>query len=242
MISTIITSTHVKGGSGTTLLSYNLACLIAKDHPNQVLFLQLCPGADIQSLLPHPCQYSFQDMLSFLEHNELNREHLGTLCQSHNGLDVIAMPPSYSNMLIFSKEIILKLLMTLKTHYRYICIDSPPLDPNLTPVFELSDAILFIGHADLPSTMLMNQYLEYAKKEGFFAKILVVINQLSKGLKLSTLEKKLKTNLFHALPFDQAAVFDTIVFAKAYIDQPHYPLSRATQKLWTKLTRFLRLA
>lgn len=235
MNATILTSTHLKGGSGATLVSMNLAFIAAASFPNEVLFLQCAPVSDMGSFFPGEKIASSQDFQVFLEETDMDIDQFRSLCMEESGLSLFSFGDFHDFQL--QEHHIHHVITLCQKHFRYIFIDCPAFFQESDTFFQFSDSIFFFSYLDLQSIHLLRTFEKHAFLKGFVSKVFLILNQLPPTLSKAKAEKILQAKIFSTIPSDPEAIIELNTFGKFCIHNRRLPLTHALHKLWNNILK-----
>jgi pilus assembly protein CpaE len=162
----LLSFTSSKGGVGKSLLSVNLALVLANlTESFKVLLMDLgLPYGDqraITNISPDKTQSTI-DLFTIAD--ELSPERLSNIVQRseiYPNFDIVVSPGSFERMKEIEDGKISKAIRTLKLIYDYIIVD---LDPGVNKiskiVFEQSDKIFILFTPEIPSLFRLVNYLK----------------------------------------------------------------------------------
>ncbi len=142
----------VKGGTGTTTAAVNLAVAVHDVSGESTLLvdldLELGGTALLLGLRP---RFSVLDVARNI--HRLDAGLIGTYVERHeSGLHVLAAPMRPERSDVVAGDELAKILLLLRTHYRYIILDlSKSLSPMTLAAVQEADLVVAVTTADLPS-------------------------------------------------------------------------------------------
>lgn len=225
--------THLKGGSGSTLLAINFAALLAQENPQHVAFLQVENIGDYHCFLQDAPKSSLEDCKAFITQKELTPDNLKTLMQKEQNFYSIGCKDLKESHL--TNDDLIKILQTLKASFRFIVIDCHFQSMLNTPCFELSDALVYCSYTDIASVHTFHMFQERIQKTGMHKKVFPVVNQMPKHMSTKEAEKLLGSSVLTTLPTDTNAAIESMAFGKMFVQQSQFPLTIALKKLQQKL-------
>lgn len=178
----IISFTALKGGTGKTIVTFNVASLLATEYKKKVLVIDVDPQHNISNLLYKPIKRKYRGIVAGRPTNdnyerttedifEFNVSAMGVIKETHiKNLDVIPTTISLTAIElqisgIAGRELILKNWLfdnqdTL-SHYDYIFLDTNPTMSIInTNVFISCDSIILVSDVDLDSILAVETFLE----------------------------------------------------------------------------------
>ena len=212
--SRIISVAGVSGGIGSTSLSINLACSLAKTAPGSVVIVDLdmaLGDADVWlDIIP---DYTIQDVaenISRLDYSLLKR----SLSKHECGTFLLPRPVHMDDRLPVSPEELRRIAALLKATFPFMVFDlSKSFNGLDMAAMELSDDILVVTQLDLPSlrnVVRLTQYLD--ERDDLRSKVRVIVNRLGLGEKQISLSKALETigrETFWQVPNDYAVMVES---------------------------------
>jgi len=215
----LLSFTSAKGGVGKSLISVNLALILANlTESYKILLMDLgLPYGDqraITNISPDKTQ-STLDLFTIAD--ELSPERLNNIVQRseiYPNFDIVVSPGSFERMKEIDHGKIRKAIRTLKLIYDYIIVD---LDPGVNDVskivFEQSNKIFIVFTPEIPSLFRLVNYL----KEFQWLKINtppeIVYNRRTKKADQkihSILQKILPYKLYSSIREDNKVAFSSL--------------------------------
>ena len=204
----VITVFSPKGGTGKTVVSTNLAAVLAKRHEVRTLLLDLdLQFGDAAIALGIEPQKTIYDLV--VAPGELDSEKLAGYVSKHRcGLDVLAAPlrPEDAELVIESK--VIALLEVARASYDAIVVDTSPFfhGPMLATL-DRTDELLVLCGLDVPTLKNVRLALQTLELLSFpTSRIRYVMNRVNAnvGLKTREVEAGLKVKVGWELPMDRA--------------------------------------
>jgi pilus assembly protein CpaE len=204
----VITVFSPKGGTGKTVVSTNLATLLAKRDGMRTLLLDLdLQFGDAAIALGVEPDKTIYDLV--VAPGELDSEKLaGYVCKHKCGLDILAAPlrPEDAELVIESK--VIALLEVARSSYDAIVVDTSPFfhGPMLATL-DRTDELLVLCGLDVPTLKNVRLALQTLEMLSFPAgRIRYVMNRTNANVGLSTreVEAGLKVKIGFELPTDRA--------------------------------------
>ncbi len=204
----VITVFSPKGGTGKTVVSTNLAILLAKRDGMRTLLLDLdLQFGDAAIALGVEPEKTIYDLV--VAPGELDSEKLaGYVCKHRSGLDILAAPlrPEDAELVIESK--VIALLEVARSSYDAIVVDTSPFfhGPMLATL-DRTDELLVLCGLDVPTLKNVRLALQTLEMLSFPAsRIRYVMNRTNANVGLSTreVEAGLKVKIGFELPTDRA--------------------------------------
>jgi pilus assembly protein CpaE len=203
----VITVFSPKGGTGKTVISTNLAAVLAKTEGKRTLLLDLdLQFGDAAIMLGLEPTKTIYDLV--VAPGELDSEKLAGYVTKHPcGLDVLAAPlrPEDAELIVENK--VTALIEVARTSYDAIVVDTSPFfhGPMLATL-DRTDQLLVLCGLDVPTLKNVRLALQTLELLSFPAsRIEYVMNRSSAnvGLKLREVEDGLKVKVGHELPMDR---------------------------------------
>lgn len=202
-----------KGGLGKTTLAVNLAAELADSNRfdkialvdmNMFLgdittFLNICPPYDIKFISEKAVQTS--------EITDLTAQY------RHKNLYVIADSPFRDFTNTIPVNMLMSLFNSLRKNFKYIVVDcSSAITGKTKNIFDISDLILLISEANLPTIKNCKRCLDFLERINASRKTELVLNRYSYDDELSAedIEKFLDKKVFIKIPNDWQTVVQSI--------------------------------
>jgi pilus assembly protein CpaE len=231
----VITVFSPKGGTGKTVISTNLAALLAKQEGKRTLLLdldlQFGDAAIVLGLEPTKTIYDL-----VVAPGELDSEKLAGYVSKHPcGLDVLAAPlrPEDAELIVEGK--VTALIEVAKTSYDAIVVDTSPFfhGPMLATL-DRTDQLLVLCGLDVPTLKNVRLALQTLELLSFpSSRIHYVMNRASAnvGLKTREVEDGLKVKVGHELPMDRSVQVCVNRGEPAVLAEPRSEFSRGVATL-----------
>jgi len=203
----VITVFSPKGGTGKTVMSTNLAAVLAKQEGRRTLLLDLdLQFGDAAIVLGIEPTKTIYDLV--VAPGELDPEKLAGYVSKHPcGLDVLAAPlrPEDAELVVESK--VTALIEVARASYDAIVVDTSPFfhGPMLATL-DRTDQLLVLCGLDVPTLKNVRLALQTLELLSFpSSRIHYVMNRASAnvGLKTREVEDGLKVKITHELPMDR---------------------------------------
>lgn len=215
----IVTLFSTKGGSGGSLLSVNLAVMLAKmvqERGERVVLLdldlQFGDCAVMLNLTPTKTIAGLVKEIS--EQGKLEEGLLESYLIKHDsGLRLLAAPLKPEQAELVNGSHIEEIINVLKLSYNFIIIDSPKfLNDSLITAFNLSDLILFVLTLDLPAIKNAKLGLDIINSLGLKDKVALVVNRTDTkmGITPSEVEEALDYPILGQIPSDGRKIIPSI--------------------------------
>lgn len=181
----IITVFSNKGGLGKTTIAVNLAMELSQsDKSKKVLLLDINNYlGDVTTFLDMTPSYDIQYVIDKL--NIVSAKSLSDVISVYSGtknLYVLADSPYREYGQDISPDVLVSLFNNLRKNFEYIIVDcSSALSNKNRILFELSDKILLITVANLPTINNCKRCLEFFSKLKVSEKLLMILNRYSQS-------------------------------------------------------------
>ncbi len=210
----VLTVFSLKGGVGTTTLAVNLAVLLRRLTVQPVLLLDL---ATEQGAVSVHMNLSPRNTLADLPSDPSIIElfMLQSMVTHHpSGVDVLAAPPSPQSAELVSPASVSAALPILRTHYRWIVVDTGATFSELNlGVLDQSDLLLLTFAPDVASLKVVQSTLDVlAALQTPAEKRVLVLNQVypKPHLQPADIENTLGERIGLMVPYAEEALLDTI--------------------------------
>ncbi|MDH3189507.1 MAG: AAA family ATPase, partial [Acidimicrobiia bacterium] len=204
----IITVWSAKGGSGTTVVSTNVALLLNRIEGKKVVLVDAdLQFGDVCLVLQLEPRFTMVNAAHELHH--LDAEMLDSLLTEHpSGLKVLAAPlePAFADDITTAG--LVQMLELLQEEYDYVLIDTASmLDELILSLVEKSDQLLMVVDMDLPSVKNAKLAMETLRLLKFStSNVQLVMNRINSRAKLDNkeIEGALRMEIAAAVPSDAA--------------------------------------
>ncbi len=227
---------NAKGGSGATTVAVNLALALQGAYGNTALVDVATVGHTALHMNLKPL-FSVSDALRNLhrlDHSLLE----GFMTRHESGLHVLA-GANVPSIVEPSTAELARLFDMLAAHYRYIVVDvSTRADATARLVSSLSQTVLLVAHADVPSLWSAARLQQYLAEIGGRDQLRLVLNRFRRtpGFTETDAETAAGVKLLWKIPNHYAAVSTAIDRGIPLIQQSHTEVARAFSGLATRLT------
>jgi pilus assembly protein CpaE len=197
-----------KGGVGKSTISLNVACGLARRHPDQVLLvdasLQMGVAACLLDVNPAT---SLTDAAR--QRDRLDETLLRQLATPHScGLHLLAAPAGAVEAAEIDDEVMSRVLTLARHTYDYVIVDSfPLLDRVMMAVLDLSERAYVVLEAVVPTVLGVAQMFKLLESLGVPSERLrVVLNRYTAStdnLKPADVAKRLGRHIDYVLPFQK---------------------------------------
>ena len=210
----VVTFFNVKGGAGKSVISSNVATMLARFWKKKVVLLDLnLAFGDQAILLGLTAEKHIHKLLE--EKAPLKISHIEKqLTQHSSGLKVLLPPPLPELAEAISPDFVERVIETLKPHYDFIIIDTHNQLTDLElRIFDASSLIMLVMTMELTfikNTKLLLDLLIRSKIPR--DKIKVILNRAFKsmGLEPAKVEKSLRYAISHFIPSEGNIVVPSV--------------------------------
>ena len=227
----VVTVFSPKGGTGKTVVSTNLASILAKAESRRTLLLDLdLQFGDAAIMLGLEPAKTIYDLV--VAPGELDSEKLaGYVTRHQSGLDILAAPlrPEDAELVVESK--VTALIEVARSSYDMIVVDTSPFFHGaMLATLDRTDELLVLCGLDVPTLKNVRLALQTLELLSFPAsRITYVMNRASAnvGLKSSEVEAALKVKIACELPTDRNVQVCVNRGEAAVLAEPRSDFSRA---------------
>ncbi|HET8892778.1 MAG TPA: AAA family ATPase [Gaiellaceae bacterium] len=227
----VLTVFSPKGGTGKTVISTNLASILAKAEGRRTLLLDLdLQFGDAAIMLGLEPTKTIYDLV--VAPGELDSEKLaGYVTRHQSGLDILAAPlrPEDAELVVESK--VTALIEVARSSYDVIVVDTSPFFHGaMLATLDRTDELLILCGLDVPTLKNVRLALQTLELLSFPAsRITYVMNRASAnvGLKSSEVEAALKVKIACELPMDRNVQVCVNRGEAAVLAEPRSDFSRA---------------
>jgi len=175
----VVSFVSSKGGVGKSTLAVNVACALARAHPDRVLLadfsLQLGVCATMLDVAP-----TTTIMDAVREHERLDESLLRRLSQPHppSGLRLLAAPRNPVDAAHVDERVASRILALARRAFDFVVVDTfPLLDGLVMAVLDASDAVCAVTSSGLPSVLGVQPFLDALHRVGVAeSKVRLVLN------------------------------------------------------------------
>ena len=197
----------LRGGSGVTSLSVNIAIALALSQKTDVSLVDLALlGGHAALMLGLRPTSSVPKLLSAVTGDFTSEVMQPHFIQHNSGVQVLASPPTLGQSFSLTDDRLLRMVSGLKSSSSITVLDVPHiLEEHFSPVLQLLDRVLLVLSPDMPSvqsTVIALQGLNQLGMES--KKIGLVVNQVSphNPLPIETIQKAIKRPILATIPFE----------------------------------------
>ncbi|MBA4017409.1 MAG: pilus assembly protein CpaE [Pirellula sp.] len=232
--STVIAVAGATGGVGTTSLSVNLGCALAKDPKKSaaLIDLDLCLG-DADVFLDSIPDYTLVDVsqnVSRLDFSLLKR----SLTKHSSGLYLLPRPVQMEDMALITPDDLQRVIGLMKATFSHLVIDlSKGYTANDMVALQMANHILLVTQLDLPCLRNVVRLLtSFKENKELSEKIKIVINRAGLDTGAITLKKAQETigrEIFWQIPNDYRTMVEVRNNGVPLIEQA--PKAAVTQSI-----------
>lgn len=232
----------VKGGTGSTTVSTNLAVEIHRLTRKKVLLLDLDLelGETALQLGVQP-RFSVVDLVR--NFHRVDADLLASYIETHeSGVDVLAAPHQPADFEAVSGDRVREILRFLKTQYDYVVVDTPKtFNPASFGAFAEADQVFLVTTADIPAIRNLHRSLPLLKGIGgreMKDRFRLVVNRYDPGQVIGRgdIEKTVGLEIFWTLQNDYQAVMASINEAVPVVMKQGSAFGRDVRGLASRIT------
>ena len=231
----------VKGGTGSTTVSTNLAVEIHRLTRKKVLLLDLDLelGETALQLGVEP-KFSVVDLIR--NFHRVDSDLLASYIETHEtGVDLLAAPYQPADYEAVSGERVREVITFLKGHYDYVVVDTPKtFNPASFGAFAEADLIFLVTTADIPAIRNLSRSLPLLRQLGRKTsdRFRLVVNRFDPAQVISVEEisKTVGLEVHWTLRNDYRAVMDSINEGSPAVMRSGSPFGRDMRGLASDLT------
>ncbi len=217
----VVTFFNVKGGAGKSVISSNVAVMLARYWKRKVVLLDMNLSFGDQAILLGLSQEKNIHQLTKAKH-PINIKHIEEQLTTHSsGLKVLLPPPLPELAELIKPDFVENVIDILKSHYDYVIIDTHNQLTELeVKILENSDLIMLMMTMELTfikNTKILLDLLTRLKIPR--EKVKVVLNRAFKsmGLEPSKVEKSLRYAISHFIPSEGNIVVPSVNQGKPFV-------------------------
>lgn len=226
-----------KGGLGSTTVAVNLACTLARTHPNQRVAVvdAVMHGGDINVFMDMNPRYTIADLLG--KEDRIDSQLIEKVMDQHStGVWVLAEPGHTTDAATVSGDDMMRLIVHLRRSFDFVVIDCEHQLTNRTlGILESADKILLLTTLSVPAVRQLQRVLDTFTQIGLAdAKTYLVVNrhQASDVLQVRDVEKTFKRPVVWRLPNDYKSVDDAITRGRPFAaSAPRTKLAQSYERL-----------
>lgn len=227
---------NAKGGCGATTVAVNLALALHSAHGN-VALVDLAPLGHSALHLNLKPMFSVLDAIRNL--HRLDSSLLESfMARQNQGLHVLA-GPNAPELTEPSTAEFARLFDMMVGHYRYVVVDaSTRMDATTRLVSNLSETVLVVAHADVPSLWSATRVHQFLTETGVRERVQLVLNRYRKvsGFGDTDAENASGMKLLWKVPNQYFAVSAAIDRGVPLMQQSSTEISRSISGLADRLT------
>ena len=211
--SQVIAIAGASGGVGTTSLSVNLGCILAREERNSVALvdLDLCLG-DADVFLDTIPDYTLVDVaqnVTRLDFTLLKR----SLTKHSSGLYLLPRPVQLEDTKLVGAEDLQRVIGLLKATFTHVVLD---LSKGYTAIdlmaMEMANSVLLVTQLDLPCLRnVVRLMMSFGEMNGLADKVKIIVNRVgleSGQITLKKAEETIGREIFWQLPNDYRMMID----------------------------------
>ena len=227
----IITVFTAKGGVGKTMLSINLAVVLAQRGANKVCVvdLDLSSGDVAISLLLDPVR-TIADAVSMSGHIDTTGA-ASLLTPYRAGLEMLLAPVNPGDAEKVPPSLVGELLAVLRTMFDYVVVDTPPqLSEHVLTALDASAHHVLLTTPDVPALKNLRVVLDVLDMLSYPAEIRsVVLNRAEAKLRLSQedVERVIRAPVAAQIPASRAVQISINKGVPITLANPRHPVSKA---------------
>ncbi len=230
--SKIIAIAGSRGGIGCTSIGVNLACCLAQDKENRVVYVDLDLAlGDSDVTLDIIPSYTLADIAMNIQ--EIDPKFLkGALSRHESGLYLLPHPMQLDDVGLIHEEHLQRLLALLRTGHTHIIVDlSKSFRPTDFTALQMADIILLVAQLELTSIRNCVRLLQsMGNVEGLSEKIYLLMNRVGaddQDISIQRAEETISRRVFFVIPNDSKAMLSSRNVGKPLIQ--FAPKSKACQ-------------
>lgn len=231
----LVTVCGIRGGVGKTLVSVNLAALLAPRVTGGVVLLDLnLQFGDVDLFLNLKSDRTIKSLHAVMRERELRaREVDAVLCPAGDNLKVLLAPVQPEEAAGFTAEDLASLIAHLKSRFAIIVADSAAYVTDvLLATLRAADLILVIGTPDLAGLRDTAKFLRLLERLGHTGdRVALVLNRMPSGLRPERVQRDLGRPLLASLPEDQATAATLLERGTPSLASDRRPLPQALHAL-----------
>ena len=167
-----------EGGVGVTTIAVNLAALLAKNAPEQVVLVDLDGFGAVRSRMGFPSGQSLVSILDWLNMENTAEIHRAMVAHS-SGVMVVPGVMHYDQLSLVNPSLILNLLTLLKERFKFLILDCSPVGHrnNSWAAALVADAILTVLKPNRTNLDFLPDNQSYLSRLGCAGRTGLLINQ-----------------------------------------------------------------
>ncbi len=231
-----------KAGSGKTSLAVNLAFEMANLAKEKVCLLDFSFNSeDIATFLDIKTNNTLDKVLAEIDGK--NEKTMFSLMNNYrnSNLYVFSFQDEFNLNVKFNSQIVLKIINSLKSIFRYIVIDTPSnIDETTISILNASDLILLIGMMNLASIRNCQKCYELFKNINCSKnKVKLIINRFIENseITLKDVSNAVGSDIFYKIPNNYLTLIDAINLGHTVIEtNPQSNIAKAYKNLAKELS------
>ena len=230
----------LRGGTGVTSLSVNLAVWLAQSQQTRTLLIDLARlGGHAALMLGLRPAGNIAQLFASTPGEVVPQTIQPHLTQHNSGVYLLASSHVYGHELLLTDTRLQQLLTIMKAGFPFVVLDIPHfMEPQFAPTLQLFDKIALVISPDMPSLQSTAIGLQSLVRLGMpDDKIALVVNQVipQGALPIETIQKALKRPVVANIPFDPEVVKSVNSGKPLLLTNPQSPAAMAIAGLAGKL-------
>jgi len=225
-----------KGGTGSTMITANLAVCLKNDNNNVAIVDANFLYGDVGVFLNEHTRNTALDLIDRV--NDLDRDIIQDVMtiNKQTGIHLLAAPNQPELVDTGFGEPFAKILNFMTQIYNYVIVDTTSyLTEVAQSCLDAADLIVLVTTQDIPAIKNTNQFLSIADASKIERKrILLVMNRFDKRIAISPerVGASLKQPVVVAIPFEEKIVINSINRGMPFmVDNRAIPVSKSIQQL-----------
>jgi pilus assembly protein CpaE len=229
-----------KGGTGTTVLSVNLALALHQAQRESVVLVDgSLQFGDIAVMLDLQPTHTIYDLMDHVD--EMDQSLIETVLTAHSGgIKVLLAPPRPEMAEYVTPDRLQQVLENLRRQFSYVVIDTwTSLHDSVLVALDLADQIVLVTTPDIPSLRNVRLFFEVTDQLGYPPdKITLVLNKSDPRktrIRAGDVEESLKHPVAAEIPLEDAVPLSVNQGVPFVISDGSRPASQAVTRLANRL-------